>query len=100
MTNSKITTEQFLKFEINQISQSYLGLDRACRCGCKGEYTATSYHENARSVVNDILVEKRLKRAKRLIQKGAKYEIGDNNVNISTGDNRALTLYFDEIKNN
>jgi len=69
-----------------------------CRCGCKGEYTATSYHNNPRSEVNDQLNLKRLQKAKKLVQSGAKYEIGSNNINIVTGDNRALTLYFDEVK--
>jgi hypothetical protein len=48
--------------------------------------------------VNDQLNLKRLQKAKRLVQSGAKYEIGSNNINIVTGDNRALTLYFDEVK--
>jgi hypothetical protein len=98
MTDSKITIDQFYDFKLSQISQTYLGADACCRCGCRGEYTATSYHNSPRSEVNDSLVETRLERAKRLIRKGNKYEIGSNNINVSTGNNRALTLYFDEIK--
>jgi len=98
MTDLIITIDQFYDFKLSQISQTYLGADRCCRCGCRGEYTATSYHNNPRSEVNDSLVEFRLERAKRLIRKGNKYEIGSNNINVSTGTNRALTLYFDEIK--
>ena len=98
MTDSKITIEEFYNFKLSQISQTYLGDDSCCRCGCRGEYTATSYHNNPRSEVTDSLVETRLERAKRLIRKGNKYEIGSNNINVSTGNNRALTLYFDEIK--
>ncbi|MEI7960761.1 MAG: hypothetical protein WCI04_00335 [archaeon] len=48
--------------------------------------------------MNDQLNLKRLQKAKKLVQSGAKYEIGSNNINIVTGDNRALTLYFDEVK--
>lgn len=92
------TIEEFLKMELNQISQCYIGKDRCCRCGCGGEYIATSFHQAPRSEVNDNLVQKRLNRAKNLITKGSRYEIGENNINIVTGINRALTFYFDEIK--
>ena len=98
MTNSKITIDQFYDFKLSQVSQTYLGDDSCCRCGCRGEYTATSYHISPRSEVNDNLVSKRLERAKRLIKNGSKYEIGGNNINVVTGNNRALTLYFDEIR--
>ena len=99
MTNSNpMTKKEFLEITLNQVSQSYVGMDKACRCGCKGEYTATSYHNNPRSEVNDQLNLKRLQKAKRLVQSGAKYEIGSNNINVVTGDNRALTIYFDEVK--
>jgi len=54
--------------------------------------------EDPRSDVNDSLVAKRLARAKRLIESGAVVEYGDTYVNIETGDNKALTFYFDEIK--
>lgn len=95
-----MTKEQFLLTEINQISQVYLGMDRVCRCGCKGEYIATSFHKSPRSEVNDELVKKRLNKAKRLISEGKNFEIHDNIcINIETGNNRALTFYFNEIKN-
>ena len=93
-----MTKEQFLQAEISNISQVYFGKDRCCRCGCGGTYTATSYMENPRSEVNDALVEERLKRAKKLVLEGAKVEYEDTYVNISTGVNRALTFYFDEVK--
>ena len=93
-----MTKEQFLQAEISNISQVYLGKDHCCRCGCGGTYTATSYMENPRSDVNDSLVEKRLKRAKKLILEGVEVEYADIYVNISTGENRALTFYFDEVK--
>jgi hypothetical protein len=88
---------EFLNFTIENVSQVYVGKDRCCRCGCGGNYTATSYMVKPRSDVNDSLVEKRLKRAKRLIESGVEYQIGDNNINIELGNNRALTFYFDEV---
>lgn len=93
-----MTREQFLQSEISNISQVYFGKDHCCRCGCGGTYTATSYMKDPRSDVNDSLVQKRLKRAKKLVLEGAEVEYGDNFINISTGENRALTFYFDEIK--
>lgn len=90
---------KFLQAEISNISQVYLGKDNCCRCGCGGTYTATSYMIDPRSEVNDALVEKRLKRAKRLVSEGAEVYYGDTYVNIPTGENRALTFYFDEVEN-
>ena len=97
MSRTLITVDQFLDFNLSQISQTYIGKDAHCRCGCGGEYTSTSYHVAPRSPVNDQLSESRLNRAKRLIKKGNRYEIGSNHINIPTGRNRALTLYFDEV---
>jgi len=54
--------------------------------------------KNPRTVINDSLVEKRLKRAKKLIAEGAEYDFGGSYVNIVMGNDRALTLYFDELK--
>ncbi len=90
---------KFLQSEISNISQVYLGKDHCCRCGCGGTYTATSYMENPRSDVDDALVSKRLKRAKKLVSEGAEVAYGSTYVNISTGENRALTFYFDEVDN-
>lgn len=90
---------KFLQAEISNISQVYSGKDHCCRCGCGGTYTATSYMINPRSDVNDSLVQKRLKRAKKLVLEGAEVGYGDTYVNISTGENRALTFYFDEVDN-
>lgn len=93
-----MTKEQFLQScTIENISQTYSGRDNVCRCGCAGTYTATSYMKNPRSEVDDKLVESRLKRAKRLILSGADAEFGGNHLNISTGNDRALTFYFDEL---
>jgi hypothetical protein len=92
-----MTKETFLSATIDQISQVYLGKDRHCRCGCGGEYIATSQMRDPRSEVNDKLVGMRLKRAKKLIESGAEADYADVYVNINTGGNRALTFYFDEI---
>jgi len=94
-----MTKEQFLEVQINQISQVYNGKDNHCRCGCGGEYVATSYMNNPRTVVNNALIEKRLKRAKKLIQSDVEHSIGSTYINIVTGNNRCLTFYFDELKN-
>ena len=91
--------ELFLESTLSQISQVYLGKNHYCRCGCRGSYTATSFMDEPRSDINDKLVEKRLKKAKALILKGVDVEYGKEYVNIETGDNRALTFYFDEVRN-
>jgi hypothetical protein len=54
--------------------------------------------ENPRSQVNDSLVEKRLARAKRLVETGAEVDYGDTYIDIKTGNNRSLTFYVDELK--
>jgi hypothetical protein len=90
--------ETFMNCTIANVSQVYIGKDNHCRCGCGGEYTATSYMQNPRSEVNDKLVEKQLNRAKKLISGGVKHEFNGTYVNISTGNNRALTIYFNGLK--
>lgn len=98
MDTNDITEETFLKATIKQISQYYTGKRNCCRCGCEGEYTATTYMKNPRSPVNDKKVLKALKRAKELVVKGAEYDIGENYFDVKTGKNRSLTFYFDELK--
>lgn len=93
-----ITIEQFLSAEVSNISQVYLGKDRACRCGCGGKYVCTSFMENPRSDVNDVLAGTRLRRAKKLYRAGAETDFGSTYVNVVSGDNRAITVYFDEVK--
>lgn len=100
---TEMTKEKFLAITIDEISQVYCGGNHVCRCGCKGDYVATSHMINPRSEVNDKLVRTRLNRAKLLIEKGAEYEIGSNHINIVVSEHgkhgRALTFYFDEVKN-
>jgi hypothetical protein len=86
--------ENFLNITLNQISKVYNGKRSGCRCGCKGNYVSTSFNKNHYSDVNDKLVERRLEKAKLLISKGSDYEIGDNYIDIETGDDRTLTFYF------
>jgi hypothetical protein len=54
--------------------------------------------ENPRSDVNDVLADTRLRRAKKLYQAGAETDFGSTYVNVVIGNNRALTVYFDEVK--
>ena len=91
--------ELFLESTLSQVSQVYLGKNHYCRCGCGGSYTATTFMDEPRSDINDKLVEKRLKKAKALILKGVDVEYGKEYVNIETRNNRALTFYFDEVRN-
>jgi hypothetical protein len=74
-----------------------MGKRRHCRCGCGGEYTATSYMKEPRSTVNDALVSKRLKRAKALVLSGADVDYGQTYIDVQTGENQALTFYTDEL---
>lgn len=90
--------EKFLNLELNQISQVYSGKRDCCRCGCGGDYIATSFMENPRTEVDDKLVEKRLKRAKKLIEEGADVLYDDIYADVQTGKDRTLTFYFDELK--
>jgi len=93
------TKEKFLNLNVSQISQSYKGKNRCCRCGCGGTYTSTSFMEKPRSTVNDEAVEKHLKRAKKMIESGkGELECCSNHFNISYGVNSAYTFYTDELK--
>ncbi len=93
-----MTLDEFLTADLTQVSQSYLGKDRCCRCGCSGDYVSTSYHRSPRSRVDDRIVKQRINRAKRLIREGAKAEVAVKWINVELGNNRALTFYFDELK--
>ena len=89
--------ETFLELSLESISQVYLGKRRHCRCGCGGEYTATSYMKEPRSTVDDMLVYQRLKRAKMLVLNGADVDYGQTYIDVQTGENRTLTFYTDEL---
>jgi hypothetical protein len=94
-----ISKEAFLNVELKSISQVYLGKRNNCRCGCGGNYTATSYMDKPRTEdINDKLVSTRLKKAKKLILEGVDVDYGSNYVDVQTGADRTLTFYFDELK--
>lgn len=90
--------EQFLILEVNNISQVYNGKRNCCRCGCGGEYTATSFMDKPRSIINDELVAKRLKRAKTIVKNGGEVDFGGTYIDVKTGKDRTLTFYTDEVK--
>lgn len=95
-----MTEAKFLALTLSGISQVYSGKRDCCRCGCGGEYTATSFMDVPRGSggINDKLVEKRLARAKKLVKDGTDVMYGDNYVDVQTGNDRTLTFYVDELK--
>ena len=93
-----MTQEKFLALTPDKISQVYSGKRNCCRCGCGGDYTATSSMQNPRSAVNDSLVAKRLKRAQALVRAGADVDYSQTYVDVQTGQDRTLTFYLDELK--
>lgn len=85
---------------LDQISQIYVGKDRCCRCGCGGKYIATTFMESPRTnIIDNIRAQKNLTRAKKLaLKKDVLVEYGDNHINVGFGNNRAITIYTDELK--
>jgi len=73
---------------MQRITKIYTGKDNACRCGCKGQYVTA----------DDPIFAKRLKRFEKML---ATYEPKKDDIcegvyfNISYGDDRAITAYFD-----
>lgn len=91
--------QTFLNSELKDISQVYEGKRDCCRCGCGGEYYATTFMEVPRSVVDDKKVQECLDRAKKIAtKKTSTVDFGDTYVDVQTGRNRTLTFYFDEVK--
>jgi hypothetical protein len=88
------------EISLDQISQIYVGKDRNCRCGCGGTYIATSFMDSPRTdIIDNIRAQKNLPRAKNLsLKKDVLVEYGDNHINIGYGNNRAITIYTDELK--
>lgn len=76
-----------MQFNAEAVTRIYLGQDRVCRCGCKGEYANRG----------EPLFDRRVKRFARM---WASYtptddDVGSNYLNVSYGEDRALTVYFD-----
>lgn len=70
-----------------KISQIYMGKDECCRCGCKGEYV----------VPGDRMFLKRLVRFEKLVcTPGSQTEDFGNYINVSYGNNRAMTVYLND----
>lgn len=74
-------------FDASKVTKIYLGKDRYCRCGCGGEYVERG----------DFIFETRLQRFAKM---WCEYtpdvsDVSDTYLNISYGQNRALTVYFD-----
>jgi hypothetical protein len=71
----------------NKITKIYMGRDRICRCGCAGEYVERG----------EPMFDLRLKRFIRMAETYTvgQDDIGDNYINLSYGQDRALTVYFD-----
>lgn len=88
---------KFLKLSVSEISQVYSGKQECCRCGCGGDYVSTSYAVNPRSEVDNSLVLKRLKRAQKLVLRGADVEVLDGVCyEVQTGVDRCLTFYVEK----
>lgn len=80
-----------MQFKAEEVTQIYLGRDKICRCGCAGTY----------AVRGTRAFDTRLKRFAKMwvdytprMDKNAE-DVGPNYMNISFGNDRALTVYFD-----
>ena len=80
-----------MQFKAEAVTQIYTGKDRACRCGCNGEYVQRGEPKFA------MQLEKFSKMWETYTPSTTKNaeDIGPNYMNISYGKNRALTVYFD-----
>lgn len=98
----KKTIEQVLALAPTEVSMVYTGIDRICRCGCGGEYYATTMHKGARASIDDKQVARLLNRAKKLIREGVSYDLYEFGINVPTHDKskrgKAIMLYWDELK--
>ena len=66
----------------------YMGLDHHCRCGCGGEYAG----------VGDTKFLPRVKRFYKMLAAATEADVDTtaDYVNVSYGNNRAMTIYFTE----
>jgi hypothetical protein len=75
------------QFKAEAISKSYVGKDKVCRCGCHGSYLNRG----------DKGFDRRLKRFEKMWSSYSPtdFDLGDCYFNISYGNDRATTAYFD-----
>lgn len=80
-----------MSIDVAKITKIYMGRDRICRCGCAGEYVDRG----------EPMFEKRVARFLKMAEtynwseEENAHDIGPNYMNISYGQDRALTIYFD-----
>jgi hypothetical protein len=76
-----------MEIDFSKVTKVYMGKDAHCRCGCGGEYVYRGQP----------FFEKRLARfAKKLSDyTPSKFDVDSTYANVSYGNNRALTVYFD-----
>lgn len=87
--------QEFLNVKLEQITQVYSGRRDCCRCGCGGDYVSSSYAKPTTwATVNDSLVQRRLNRAKKLVEQGAEFDSDTIYFDVKTGNDRTLTFYF------
>lgn len=95
-----ITKEIFLNMTIENIAYVYYGNNTNIYGKRKGEYVATSFmfQPSIGTKIDDKLVERRLKKAKKAINDGALFLIFNNLniVDVSVGEDKTLTFYLDE----
>jgi hypothetical protein len=76
-----------MQFNADAVTQIYLGADRACRCGCKGNYLNRG----------EAGFDRRLRRFARMWENyvPGDDDVGSSYLNIRYGNNRAMAVYFD-----
>ena len=75
-----------MEFNPDKVTKVYLGKDRHCRCGCGGEYVTRG----------EAKFESRLKSFGRKLAQCTPddVDVDSTYINVSYGNNRALTVYF------
>jgi hypothetical protein len=87
--------------KINEISQIYTGLNKACRCGCNGTYISTTFHAfpTAAITIDNNKAQINLNKAKELaLLNTENVEYSKTFINVAYGNNQAITIYLDDIK--
>ena len=76
-----------MQFIAENVTRIYLGRDDVCRCGCHGEYVERGEPK----------FDMRLRRFAKKLEgyEPGKDDVGDNYLNVSYGNDRAMTAYFD-----